>query len=117
MAWRKYGNKYNNKKTVVDGIKFDSKKESLFYLALKKKKKDGDIKDFEMQVPIVLQDKFRYKGEAVRAIKYIVDFIVTHNCDTKEYVDVKGYETKEWKIKWKMLKRKLADDDSVLTVI
>ena len=28
-------NKYNNKKTVVDGVKFDSKKEANFYQNLK----------------------------------------------------------------------------------
>ena len=43
--------KYHNKKTVVDGITFDSLKESRYYLFLKDKVKSGEIADLQMQVP------------------------------------------------------------------
>lgn len=40
-------NKYNNRKVTVDGITFDSAKESEYYSKLKILKKAGVIKDFE----------------------------------------------------------------------
>lgn len=41
--------KYRNKKTVVDGIMFDSKLEAEYYLHLKLMLKCEKILDFEMQ--------------------------------------------------------------------
>lgn len=41
--------KYNAKKTVVDGIKFDSLKESLRYWELKLLQQAGVIRDLELQ--------------------------------------------------------------------
>ncbi|HBF3147915.1 TPA: DUF1064 domain-containing protein, partial [Clostridioides difficile] len=49
--------KYNNKKIVIDGIKFDSKDESEYYLYLKEKKENGEIKDFGLQQKFELQPK------------------------------------------------------------
>ena len=42
-------NKYNNKKTIVDGIKFDSEMESHYYIYLKHLKEIGGVVDFELQ--------------------------------------------------------------------
>lgn len=46
---RKKGNKYNAKKVVVDGITFDSEKESKRYLFLKQAQADGLISGLELQ--------------------------------------------------------------------
>jgi hypothetical protein len=35
--------------------------------------------------------------------RYIVDFIVFYPDDTVEFIDVKGYQTKEFKLKKKMV--------------
>ena len=42
-------NKYFNKKVIIDGIKFDSKKEAKRYTELKLLKKAGIIKELELQ--------------------------------------------------------------------
>ena len=42
-------NKYRNKKAVIDGITFDSKKESNKYCELKMLEKAGVIKDLKIQ--------------------------------------------------------------------
>jgi len=42
-------NKYNAKKTIIDGIKFDSKKEAARYTELKLMEKGGVIRDLELQ--------------------------------------------------------------------
>ena len=44
--------KYGAKKTVIDGIKFDSKMEGDYYLYIKKQKEDGKIKDFSLLASI-----------------------------------------------------------------
>lgn len=62
--------KYLAKKTVVDGIKFDSKKESKRYLGLKLLEKGGLISDLERQKRFELVPK--QKDE--RAVHYVADF-------------------------------------------
>jgi len=101
-------NKYNNKKPIVDGIKFDSKKEARFYQNLKLLKAAGEVKDFELQPNFVLleKDKDRVTG---RGIKYIADFKITYSNGSVEVVDVKGYKTQVYKIKKKLLLKKYPD--------
>ena len=70
MAYRKYG----NRKTVVDGIKFDSGAEAGRYKELRLMEKAGAIKDLILQPEFLLQDKFKHKGKTERAVKYIADF-------------------------------------------
>lgn len=95
--------KYHNRKTEVDGIVFDSKKEADYYCTLKMLKMAGRIKDFQMQVPFELQPKYKYGNKTIRSIKYVADFIVTYDDDHVEVVDVKGVRTKEYMLKKKIL--------------
>lgn len=101
-------NKYNNRKTVVDGFKFDSKAEALFYQHLKMLQKAGVVKSFSRQVKYVLQDKFKHPstGETVRAIKYIPDFLVAYSNGKSEVIDVKGQQTAVFKLKAKLFMAK-----------
>ena len=52
-------NKFNAKKTYVDGYKFDSKKEANRYTELALLLKTGYIKDLELQpkIPLVVNGK------------------------------------------------------------
>ena len=43
-------------KCTYDNIKFDSETERDYYIKLKLLKDEDNIKDFEMQVPYLLQD-------------------------------------------------------------
>ena len=99
---------YNNKKPIVDGIKFDSKKEAKFYQNLKLLKAAGEVKTFELQPKFVLleKDKDRVTG---RGIKYIADFKITYSDGSVEVVDVKGYKTQVYKLKKKLLLKKYPD--------
>lgn len=95
--------KYKNKKTVVDGITFDSKKEANRYLELKLAEKAGVISDLKMQVKFVLIPK--QKGE--RQCSYVADFVYKDE-QTGEVVveDVKSspkYKTEVYKIKKKLM--------------
>ena len=96
-------NKYNNKKTIVDGIKFDSEMESHYYLYLKHLKEIGEVVDFVLQPTYLLQEGFILNGKRIRAITYKADFKVIYKDGHEEVIDVKGKLTEEFKIKRKML--------------
>ena len=96
-------NKYNNKKTIVDGIKFDSEMESHYYIYLKQLKEMGEVVDFVLQPTYLLQEGFNLNGKRIRPITYKADFKVIYKDGHEEVIDVKGKLTEEFKIKRKML--------------
>lgn len=95
--------KYNAKKTTVDGITFDSRKEAERYKELKELERVGKIDRLELQPRFVLMDSFRYEGKAVRKIEYVADFLY-RDISTLELVveDVKGVKTDVYKLKKKL---------------
>jgi len=98
-------NKYNNKKVTVDGIKFDSKQESDYYLYLKELQAQEEVKEFTLQPAFELQPKFTKRGINFRAITYKADFHIWLTDGTDYVVDVKGFETADFKIKKKMFEK------------
>lgn len=97
-------NKYNNKKTIVDGIKFDSKKEAKRYKELKILLDARIIKNLELQPRFLLLDKYKQDGKTIRKIEYVADFRYFDNELGKEVVeDVKGMKTAIYKLKKKWL--------------
>ena len=97
--------KYNNKKITVDGQIFDSKKEANRYKELRLLEKEGAIKDLRMQVKFTLIPAQRDEatGKVVeRECSYKADFVYEE--DGKTVVeDVKGFRTKEYVIKRKLM--------------
>jgi hypothetical protein len=91
-------NKYSNKKTAVDGITFDSKAESQRYGELKMMERHGLIKGFEMQVP------YSIDVNGYHICKYIADFVVTWPDGLITVEDVKGVETRDFRLKMKLMK-------------
>jgi len=69
-------NKYRNKKTEIDGIKFASKKEGLRYVYLKSLQEQGVITCLVCQPKFELLGKHEKEltGVKYRAINYIADF-------------------------------------------
>lgn len=101
MRWPTY-NKYGNRKTVVDGITFDSQKEASYWQELKIRERAGEVTGIQRQVKIELIPKTKL----YRACYYIADFIFTDKKTGQTvYVDVKGgdFRTKEYLIKRKLL--------------
>ncbi len=95
--------KFHNKKTIVDGIKFDSEMESHYYIYLKQLKEIGKVVDFVLQPTYLLQEGFNLNGKRIRPITYKADFKVIYKDGHEEVIDVKGKLTEEFKIKRKML--------------
>lgn len=107
--------KYGNKKVEVDGITFDSKIEARYYQYLKQLKKQGIVKDFELQPKFILLERFKKNGKTFRSIEYIADFKVEYPNGYVEVVDIKGMETKDFKIKRKLFEYRYPATLKVLT--
>lgn len=102
--------KYNNDIPIVDGIRFDSRKEANYFCLLKMLKRGGVVREFERQVAFELQPKFVDRnGEKHRAINYKADFVVHYSDGRNVVVDVKGFRTKEYLLKRKLLLFKYPD--------
>ena len=98
--------KYHNKKTVYQGLKFDSLREKNRYIYLKELENKGEIKNLELQKKYILQDKYKFNGKTVRAISYICDFYYIDK-DGKEHIeDAKGLKTDVYTIKKKLFEYK-----------
>jgi len=95
--------KYNASRTIVDGIRFASKREAEYYGELKLCLRAGEIVSFELQPEFIIQEGYRRGGKKVREIKYIADFKVIYPDGRVEIVDTKGYRTKEYLLKKKLL--------------
>ncbi len=66
--------KYHNIKTIIDGIKFDSKLEAKRYLELKFLEKKGIIKDLVLKPSYELIPIFKKNNKTYRKTVYIADF-------------------------------------------
>lgn len=102
--------KYRNKKTIVDGIKFDSKAEAQRYVELRLMQRTGLIKDLILQPEYELQPKFEKNGVKYRRIVYIADFSYIRVKDGRTVVeDTKGFKTSVYSLKKKMFEYKYPD--------
>ena len=94
--------KYNAKKTDIDWIRFDSKKEANRYKELKLLEKSWEITGLLLQPEFILQRKFERQGKCYRPIIYKADFL--YYKDWKQIVeDVKWFKTDVYNIKKKLL--------------
>lgn len=97
--------KYHAKRTSVDGITFDSKREADRYLVLKSMEEDGTIEDLRRQVRYELVPAFDVDGKHYRPVFYVADFVYME--DGKEVVeDVKGMRTDTYRLKSKLFARR-----------
>lgn len=115
--WNRYkGNKYGNRKIAFNGQTFDSKKEMRHYTELLLLEKAGKIKDLQHQVkfqlipaqrePDIIGPKGGHKpGKLIeREVSYVADFVYTDlQTGQTVVVDTKGFRTKEYTIKRKMM--------------
>lgn len=114
MSWRR-GNKYHAKSVVIDGIKFPSGKEGERFLYLRELEKRGEITNLRRQVrfellPAAYKDVVKHlktKDKVVRRlflnpVSYVADFVYEKDGQTV-VEDTKGYKTKEYIIKKKMM--------------
>ena len=104
--------KYGNKKVIVDGHTFHSKREARRYKELKLMERAGVIKDLELQPTFELIPTIRTETETLRKTVYKADFRYFDVKANHEVVeDVKGFKTDVYKLKKKILLHKYKDID------
>lgn len=104
-------NKYGAKKTVVDGIKFDSRAEARRYVDLRLLQLAGKISGLTLQVPFELAPGVKFEGAARKtpALRYVADFVYKEG-DEVVIEDTKGVITDGFRIKRHLMKTVLGYD-------
>lgn len=93
-------NKYGARKTVIDGIIFDSAAEARRWTELKLAERSGQITSLSRQRKYVLVNKSEYGRE----ISYIADFVYTENGETVvEDVKSKATVTPVYRLKKRLM--------------
>lgn len=86
--------KYQNRKTELDGVTYDSKKEARRAAELNLMLKNGEI------ITLARQVRFRL----TKGIEYVADFVYTTKDGEQIIEDVKGMKTDVYKLKKKLMK-------------
>ena len=97
QPYAKKPNKYRNKIAYVDGIKFHSEKERDYWLVLKNRELHDEISELERQVEYALV------VHGVLIARYFADFRYVEK-GSRHVVDTKGFRTKEFEMKRKLMK-------------
>lgn len=108
--------KYHNRKVTVDGITFDSVKEANRYKELKVLERAGLVHDLQLQVKFKLipaqrewTDETTASGKPKKGkileheCSYVADFVYKNRYGLQVVEDVKGFKTKDFIIKRKLM--------------
>ena len=91
--WGNQGGRARHKFNAVhverDGWRFDSKAEGRYYDKLQQRVAEGEVLFFLRQVPLHLPGK----------TKLVIDFVEFHEDGSCHFVDVKGMQTEQFKLK------------------
>ena len=93
---KRYQNKYGAVKQTFNGRSYHSKKEAAYAQQLHLRKLAGEITEILPQYPLRL-----YVNEK-KICNYFIDFKITLADGTVELIEVKGFETDVWRLKWKL---------------
>lgn len=101
--------KYGNRKTVVDGRKYDSAREAAYCEGLIKLEKAGEISG------LVFQRRFALLGPTGELMAtYIADACFIDHEGRFRCQDVKGFVTREFKLKKKMMRALLGIEVEII---
>lgn len=89
MTWHKF----RNVPTILNGIRFSSKKEAEYWAGLQLAKRSGDLLFVLRQVP------FHHSS----GVRYVVDFVEFWKDGNVRFTDVKGFKTPMYKMKKQMI--------------
>lgn len=99
---QEYFGKYHNKKINSPDGTFDSKYEYEEWCRLKLLERGGVIRNLMRQVPYILIPTIRTTAGTLKQITYYADFVYEEN-DANVIYEVKGFKTKEYLIKKRLL--------------
>lgn len=100
-------NRYHTNTTsqTYNGRSYHSRAEAEYAIYLDQLLASDEIKSWVPQKRIEL---FGQNGSHV--CNYYIDFVVEHHDGTTELIEVKGFETNIWHLKWKLLNDKYGKD-------
>jgi len=107
MTWNQKYSYYNTKKVTTNGTQYDSKFEAAKGQQLEMLKKAKEIKDYDTH----LRTELCVNGYHI--CDYYIDFVVYHNDESIEYIEMKGYPTPVWKLKWKLFCALFEDKEGI----
>jgi hypothetical protein len=124
--------KYSNNPREYNGIRYQSTLEAEYAAKLDLRVRANEIRSWKRQVEIPLNIKFvdnlpiltdepelELKKQGIKFLhiaNYFMDFIITHNDESLEYVETKGMELQPWQMKF-ILTQAILRDRAKLTVI
>lgn len=88
--------KYGATPTVVDGIRFASKRESVYYADLKLRERAGEIRN------LTLQPKFPITINGEKVCDVVLDFSFYEE-NRRRVLDIKGFDTPISRLKRKLV--------------
>lgn len=88
--------KYGNESKIYNGKIYHSKREASYAADLDLLKRAGEIKEWSGQF------KLSMDVNGYHICNYYVDFYVIDKSSEEQIHEVKGHETGEWKLKWKL---------------
>lgn len=90
--------KFGNQTAEYNGSIYHSIKEANYarQLDLRVRAKNDSLKEWRRQVPVHL-----YVNGA-KICTYTIDFVEIDDLGNEMYTEVKGFETPEWRLKWKL---------------
>lgn len=95
-AIKRRQNKYGAVKQTYNGRSYHSKKEAAYAMELDWLKKSGEVKEWTPQ------HKIELRVNGVKVCNYYLDFRVEYSDGRIELVEVKGFATDVWRLKWKL---------------
>ena len=90
-------NKFKAKKKEYMGVWYDSMLEASQAETLDWRIKAGEVTEWKRQVRLDL------KVNGVHLCNYFIDFVATLKGGSREFIEVKGFATSTWQLKWKIL--------------
>ncbi len=100
---KKSTSKYRNTRLVVNGEKFDSKREYKRWCELKLLENAGEISQLERQVRFEIAPGVRIGGRKRPAICYVADAVYLDKKGARVVEDVKGVLTPAYRLKKHLL--------------
>ena len=99
--------KYHNRKTQIENIVFDSKKEAQRYCELNLLEKKGEISQLQRQVSFeLIPAEIGADKKKLRSIVYLADFVYLTEKNgmlQKHIEDVKGVKTAVYRLKKRLM--------------
>ena len=89
-------NKYKAVKQTFNGRSYHSKKEAEYAKTLHLRKLAGEVTEILPQYPL------RLYVNGKKICNYFIDFKITLSDGTVQLIEVKGFETALWRLKWKL---------------